>query len=364
MTTTSPSSTTATGTVEEPRPTRHVSTYTELSHKVREAGLLRRRYGYYWTRIITTVAVFAGIWVAFAFVGNSWFQLLLAAALGLVLTQFGFLGHDSAHRQIFKSHHWNDWSSRVFAGLFAGLSHGWWMGKHTRHHANPNKEGADPDIGPGAVAFTPAVAQGRRGLAARLTPGQGYFFYPLLLLEGLALHVASIQTLARRQPLKYRWWEAAFVTTRLGGYITVLLLTLPVSKAAAFFGVQMAMFGLVLGAAFATNHVGMPIVPPNEKIDFLRRQVLMSRNVRGGPMTTLAMGGLNYQIEHHLFPNMPRPNLRRVQPLVREHCAKHKINYTETSLFGAFRAVTRYLNKVGRRGADPFTCPVATQFRA
>lgn len=363
MNSTSPSSTVDTDTVTMPRRVRYVSTYTELSHKVRDAGLLRRRYAYYWTRIIATIAVFAGIWVAFAFLGNSWFQLLLAAALGIVLTQFGFLGHDSAHRQIFKSHRWNDWMSRVLAGLFAGLSHGWWISKHNRHHANPNKEGADPDIGPGAVAFTPAVAQGRRGLAARLTPRQGYFFFPLLLLEGLALHVASIQTLLRRQPLRHRWWEAAFVTSRLGGYITVLLLTLPLGKAAAFLGVQMALFGLVLGGAFAPNHVGMPIVPANEKIDFLRRQVLMSRNVRGGWMTSLAMGGLNYQIEHHLFPNMPRPNLRRAQPLVREHCAKHKISYTETSLFGAYRAIARYLNKVGRKGADPFRCPVATQFR-
>lgn len=364
MSSTSPSSTIDTDTAIAPRRVRHVSTYTELSQKVRDAGLLRRRYGYYWTRIIATIGVFAGIWVGFAFVGNSWFQLLLAAALGIVLTQFGFLGHDSAHRQIFKSHHWNDWTSRVFAGLFAGLSHGWWMGKHTRHHANPNKEGADPDIGAGVVAFTPAVAQTRRGLAARLTPKQGYFFFPLLLLEGLALHVASIQTLVSRQRIKHRWWEAAFITGRLGGYVTVLLLVLPPGKAAAFFGVQMAVFGLVLGAAFAPNHVGMPIVPPNEKIDFLRRQVLMSRNVRGGRMISLAMGGLNYQIEHHLFPNMPRPNLRRAQRLVREHCAKHKIHYTETTLFGAYRTIARYLNEVGHAGADPFRCPVAAQFRA
>ncbi|HEX6336819.1 MAG TPA: acyl-CoA desaturase [Jiangellaceae bacterium] len=342
---------------------RYVSAYTDLRRQITASGLLKRRYGYYWTKITITVALFAGVWVAFAFLGNSWFQLVLAALLAVILTQFGFLGHDGAHRQIFNSHAWNEWASRIMSGLFTGLSYGWWHNKHNRHHANPNKEGADPDIGPGAFAFTPAVAQARRGLAARLTPRQGYYFFPLLLLEGLALHVASIQTLISRRSLKHRWWEATFVATRLGGYITVLLLVLPPGKAAAFFGVQMGLFGLLLGGAFAPNHIGMPIVPRNEKVDFLRRQVLMSRNVRGGRFIGFALGGLNHQIEHHLFPNMPRPNLRRAVPIVRDYCARHKVGYTETGLFEAYGVVVRYLNKVGTARVDAFRCPLVEQYR-
>lgn len=362
MNSTSPSlaADTATGTV--PRRARYVSTYTELSQRIQAAGLLRRRYAYYWSKIIGTIAAFAGIWVVFTFLGDSWFQLLLAAGLGAVLAQLSFLGHDSAHRQIFTSHHWNDWTSRVLSGLFVGLSHGWWMNKHSRHHANPNKEGAYPDIGPSAFAFTPAIAENRRGLAAHLTRWQGYFF-PLVLFMGLALHIASIQTLIHRRQLKHRWWEITFITGRFGGYVTVLLLVLPPGKAAAFFGVQMALFGLLLGGAFAPNHVGMPIVPPDMKIDFLRRQVLMSRNISGGWATSFAMGGLNYQIEHHLFPNMPRPNLRRAQALVRDHCAKHGVRYTETSFLAAYRAIIRYLNTVEHAATDPFRCPLATQYR-
>ncbi|SDU73484.1 fatty acid desaturase family protein [Jiangella alkaliphila] len=361
MTTISPSATADPASDAAPKRVRHVSTYTELAQQVKEAGLLRRAYTYYWSRILGAVAVFAGIWVAFAFLGDSWFQLLLAAGLGVVLTQISFLGHDSAHRQIFRSHHWNDWTSRVLSGLFAGLSHGWWVSKHSRHHANPNKEGSDPDIGPSAFAFTPAIAQARRGLAAKLTRWQGYFL-PFVPFIGVALHIASIQRLVGKQPLKHRWTEIAFIAARLGGYITVLLLVLPPGKAAAFFAVQMLVFGLLLGSAFATNHVGMPIVPPDMKIDFLRRQVLMSRNISGGRFTTFAMGGLNYQIEHHLFPNMPRPNLRRARDLVRAHCVKHDVHYTETTFFGAFRAISRYLNDVGRM-PDPFGCPLATQLR-
>jgi hypothetical protein len=108
---------------------------------------------------------------------------------------------------------------------------------------------------------------------------------------------------------------------------------LPAGKAAAFVGVQLAVFGVLLGGAFAPNHIGMPIVPAGLKVDFLRRQVLMSRNICGGRITGSA--GLNYQIEHHQFPNMPRPNLKRAQPLVRAHCAEHGVDYTETSLLAS-----------------------------
>jgi fatty acid desaturase len=107
----------------------------------------------------------------------------------------------------------------------------------------------------------------------------------------------------------------------------------------------------------------MPIVPASMKVDFLRRQVLMSRNIRGGRLTDFMMGGLNYQIEHHLFPSMPRPHLKLVQPMVREHCAKHGVDYTETSLVESYGIVVRYLNQVGLGERDPFTCPLVQLYR-
>ena len=103
-----------------------------------------------------------------------------------------------------------------------------------------------------------------------------------------------------------------------------------------------------MGCSFAPNHKGMPIIPPRTRLDFLRRQVLTSRNVRGGLFTDVALGGLNYQIEHHLFPNMPRSVLRRAQPLVRAHCAELSASpYTETSLIGSYVTVLRHLNDLG-----------------
>jgi fatty acid desaturase len=107
----------------------------------------------------------------------------------------------------------------------------------------------------------------------------------------------------------------------------------------------------------------MPIVPRDAKLDFLNKQVRTSRNVGGGWWATALMGGLNYQIEHHLFPSMPRPHLSKARQLVREHCRSNDLPYTETSLITAWGIVVRYLNRVGLAARDSFQCPIAGQLR-
>jgi fatty acid desaturase len=119
------------------------------------------------------------------------------------------------------------------------------------------------------------------------------------------------------------------------------------AKAVMFILIQQGLFGVYLGASFAPNHKGMPILLPQDEHDFLRRQVLTSRNVRGGWFTDLALGGLNYQIEHHLFPSMPRPSLRRAQPVIRDFCQQHGLPYREMSLIGSYAEALRYLHAVG-----------------
>ena len=134
--------------------------------------------------------------------------------------------------------------------------------------------------------------------------------------------------------------------------------------ALTFLAVQQGLFGVLLGGAFAPNHKGMAIVPAEARIDFLRRQVLMSHNIRGGRFTDFAMGGLNYQIEHHLFPNMPRAYLRAAQPLVEAFCAEQGLTYTRTSLAASYGILLRYLNTMGLRAREPFTWPLVQQYRA
>ncbi|GAA2791524.1 acyl-CoA desaturase [Kribbella solani] len=341
----------------------YVSLYTDLLQTVRELGLLKRRQGYYYTRISVVLSALAAVAVGVVLLGDSWYQLALAFVLALVLVQVAFLSHDSAHQQIFRSKACNDWTARILAGGVLGMSVNWWRTKHNRHHAAPNQADKDPDVQLDVLAFTPEAVAKRGPVGKWFAARQGWLFFPLLTLEGVGLHASSLRHLVRRKATALERVDLAVVLTRLAAYVAALYLLLPPGKASAFLAVQLAVFGVCLGAAFAPNHKGMPIVPAGMKLDFLRRQVLMSRNVRGGVFTDFAMGGLNYQIEHHLFPSMPRPTLRRVQPIVREYCELHGVKYTEVGLFTSYGIVVTHLNEVGLGARDPFQCPLAAQLR-
>lgn len=328
---------------------RRGSDFSVLSRQIREARLLDRRRVSYLFRIMFTLLAYAGVWAAFFLVGENWFQPIIAAAMGLVFTQVAFLGHDGGHQQIWRSKKANDMLG-IFAGdLLTGLSYGWWVDKHNRHHAKPNHEGHDPDIGDGVLSFTTEQAANRGGpLSKFVTRNQAFLFFPLLTLEGLNLHVASILSLRDGATHKHRKLETGLFTVHVLGYFGAILWVLGPVHALAFVAIQQAVFGLYMGCSFAPNHKGMPVIAPGVKIDFLRRQVLTSRNIRGGWFVDFLLGGLNYQVEHHLFPNMPRPSLRKAQHLVRTFCAEHNIPYTETSLLESYGAALRSLHELGQ----------------
>ena len=322
------------------------SDYTQLSRQIKQAGLLDRRHGYYTAKIGLNLVLLAAGGVAFAALEDSWWQLVTAAYLAVVFTQIAFVGHDAGHRQIFRSRRANDLVGLVHANLLVGISFGWWVAKHNAHHTNPNHEDLDPDIDIPALAFTAGKARDKRGLARVVARYQAYLFFPLLLLEAAQLHVASAKAIVRDTG-RATVVEALLLLLHFVGYLTALFLVLSPLQAAVFVLIQQGLFGLYLGCSFAPNHKGMPTLTDAEELDFLRTQVLTSRNVRGSRLVDFLLGGLNYQIEHHLFPNMPRPNLRHAQPLVRALCSQHDLPYTEATMFGSYAEALRHLHSAG-----------------
>lgn len=332
---------------------RRGSEFAELSRWVKRAGLLQRRYGFYTARItINTLALAAGV-VTMVLVGDSWWQLLTAVFFAVVFTQFAFVGHDAGHKQISGSRRGNDFVGRSHSAI-TGISYEWWVGKHNRHHANPNHEDDDPDIEIAALAFSHDQSRNKHGISRWVTKHQAILFFPLLLAEAVMLRVGSAKAVLRRE-VKSTELEAGLLTAHIVGYLTLVFLVLSPLKAIVFIGVHQGLMGVYLGASFAPNHKGMPILSSGEKLGHLRKQVLTSRDVTGGRWVDFLLGGLNYQIEHHLFPSMPRPNLRRAQPLVREFCARHGIPYSQCGLVHSYAEVLRHLHAVGaplRRPAE------------
>jgi fatty acid desaturase len=337
--------------------------YATVLHRVQTLGLLDRRYGFYATKVIALLGILAGVWVGFAFIGDHWAQVAIAAALGLIFTQLLFLSHDAAHKQIFRSGSANDWTALVIGTGLCGISLAWWKDKHTRHHATPNQVGKDPDIDPSAVHFYPAVSPPRSRLGNALHTRQGWWFFPLLLVEAVNLHAQSVMALVTVPTMRRRRVELLLIALRLSVIPVLAFVFLSPGIAGVFVAVQLAVTGLYLGAAFAVSHIGMTVLPPTAKLDFFRRQVLTSRNVSGGRAASLAMGGLNYQIEHHLFPSMARPNLPKARAVVQQFCTERAVIYHEVPVYRAWAIVVRYLNAVGLAGRHDVSCPTADRLR-
>ncbi|MFI2456621.1 fatty acid desaturase family protein [Streptomyces sp. NPDC019539] len=333
------------------------SDFAGLAREIAEAGLMRRRPGYYTARITMVAALYAGGWTAFVLIGSSWWSLAVAAFLALVFGQVALLAHDVAHRQVFRLRKASERFGRIAGNAGIGMGYGWWQDKHTRHHANPNHETLDPDLIPDLLVWSKHQARAAKGLPRLIGRAQAYLFFPLLTLEGFNLHVMGVRALANRS-MKHRVQEGALLFAHFGFYLGALFLVLPPGMAIAFLAVHQCLFGLYLGSIFAPNHKGMPILSGKDRPDFLRRQVLTSRNVRGGRIADLALGGLNHQIEHHLFPSMPTPQLRRACPIVRRYCKDLDIPYIETGLIASYRQALTSLHEAGAPIRDARRSPI------
>jgi fatty acid desaturase len=321
----------------------------ELALRVRAAGLLDRRPAYYRAKIGLTLTAFAAGWAAFMLLGNSWATIGVAAFLGVIFTQLGFVGHDAGHQQVLSSRQANRRLGLVVGNLLTGMCYGWWVPKHNAHHAYPNQVGRDPDIGDGLVPSAPVGGHGtqRWSLAWLLARWQAPLFFPLMVLRSVGLHVSGAQYLLRRRD-RQAGAEGLLIFVHAALFFTAVLLVLSPLKALAFVAVQQVVFSFYLGCSFAPNHKAMPTIPADTTMGFARRQVVTARNIAGGPLTTLLLGGLNYQIEHHLFPSMPRPNLKHAQALVKDFCEANSLDYCEASMTESFRQIVRHLEAAGR----------------
>ena len=304
---------------------------------VRAAGLLEGRPWYYVAKIGLTLGCYGLGWALFVWIGDSWATLGSAALIGILSTQVVFLGHDAGHQQIARTQTINRLLGLTVGNLLTGVSFAWWVPTHNAHHAYPNHRGRDPDLGEGFVAFTTTTGvtgEGPHGKDHR-SKFRLCLVAAVLLLQGIGLRITSIRSALRRGPFKAG--DAWLLLVHSAIYLTTVFWVLPPTKAFLFLAIQNGVSGLYLGCSFAPNHKGLEIFEPDAGLPFVRRQILTSRNVMGGKIVTLVLGGLNYQIEHHLFPMMPRPNLAKSQRLVRSFCADRGIPYREDRVVASYR---------------------------
>jgi fatty acid desaturase len=319
--------------------------YPELRRIIKEQGLLDKQPAYYYYKILSTLGLLVLSITLLVVVDNFWLQLVNAAFLAFVFGQIGYLGHDAGHRGVFRSIRGNEITG-LGVSFLVGLSRTWWVTQHNQHHSTPNDLEQDPHTTLPFLAFSQESARSKSRFMRFVVGYQAFYFVPLLLLEGLGIRLASMQFLLRRRKAKYFLFEPLLLGLHFMLYFGLLFYFLSPWQVLGFVLVHQGLFGLYYGLVFAPNHKGMLILDKNNPLDFLRTQVLTTRNVKPGLITDFWYGGLNYQIEHHLFPSMPRNKLGEARKIIKDFCRMHNISYYETGTIRSYREILTYLHQV------------------
>lgn len=322
----------------------HINQYAELKHLVKQQGLLEKQPVYYTFKIVLTLCLLVLGLIPILVMKNFWLLIPDAIYMAFVSTQIAFIGHDAAHQQITQTSRKN-YIIGLMDSLLVGVSYSWWANKHNRHHSHPNQESLDPDIEIPLISFTEEQARSRQKLARFVTKYQAYFYIPMYTLLPFSMRLVSIQFLVRKKGAGLLI-EGSLILIGIFLYLSLLVSQLGIWKALLFLGIHQAVFGLFLGLVFVSNHTGMPILEKEEQMDFLSRQVLTARNIKGNPLLDFWYGGLNYQIEHHLFPKMPRNKLKEARLVVKSFCQKHSIAYCETNFSETYRDIHQYFQRI------------------
>lgn len=319
--------------------------FAELKRRMRKARLLDKQPVYYTIKIALTLALMVISLGLFFVIDNFWVLLAVNAPfMAFALVQVGFISHDSGHRQIFARVRGNEITA-LTTGFILGLSRTWWIDKHNMHHANPNHMDMDPDIEIPVLAFSEEQALAKRGILRFIVKRQAQFFLPVLFLQAFGMRLINIRYLLNNK-VRYPVLEPLSMVVHTAVYLGILFYFMNPWQAVVFLLVHQALFGVYLASVFAPNHKGMLLVDKDSDLDFLRQQVLTSRNVKAHPFVDFWYGGLNYQIEHHLFPSMPRNNLGKAQKIVRQFCEERGIPCHETGMLGSYREIIQYLHVV------------------
>lgn len=320
-----------------------------------------------------------------------------ALLLGLFWQQCGWLAHDFLHHQVFKRRTYGDCVGIFWGNLMQGYSMQWWKNKHNGHHAVPNlhnssavAQDGDPDIDTmPLLAWSLKQAQSFRELRADgkdsaftkfMIKWQAFFYFPILLLARLSWLNESFKTAygigassenakleMTRRGLQYPLLERVGILLH---YVWMFALSSGFGRfgmmySVAYFLIATCSCGLFLALVFGLGHNGMATYDADARPDFWKLQVTTTRNITGGHgfpqfFVDWLCGGLQYQVDHHLFPMMPRHNLAKTHKLVKSFCKEYGVEYHEADLVDGTVEVLKHLSNV----SDDFLREMIEEFPA
>ena len=319
--------------------------YALLRKQVTEAGILDRDYVYYAWMSVVSLGGFILSGYEFWVQTNPVIVVVWGLLFAFFLVQVGGIVHDAGHRAIFNSPKWNDVVGYICGGLIT-FAYTNWRIKHNAHHAHVNEEGSDPDIEI-PFSFTDDRFAGAKGFIGFVRKYQMWLYYPLGSLATLSMRFKALKFYKNQ----FTPWMIPELVVFFIGVVAWYILPFfffPLWKAILFLLVGNPVVGFYILNVFAPNHKGMPQLGRGVKLSFIEQQIITARNIYGHWLTDYVYLGLNYQIEHHLFPYCPRNKLKLVTPYVLAICKKYKLAYTQMSVIESNRFILSELRAVSK----------------
>eukprot|EP00052_Salpingoeca_macrocollata_P032966 m.6931 g.6931 ORF g.6931 m.6931 type:complete len:377 (+) comp4495_c0_seq1:53-1183(+) len=297
-----------------PAPTKYDLAFRELKAKLEADGWYHRSMA---LELALLLPVVAG--VVWGTMYATTYPLLSIVVLGVAMQQAGWLGHDMTHA---RNSTYNDTLLRYVSGWINGFNRDWWSDKHNTHHVLTNHIGIDPDIHNQPFLFLWAPP---KSVDHHLRKYQHLYFLPLYAL----LYVSW-----RSQSLQWAWARRDYkmlLFTLLPGYLWLASLPLVVSAGAVLLG------GLLVALVVTMSHESEEMLTSREP-SFVRNQFDTTRDILcSEPITEYLCGGMQYQLEHHLFPTMPRYYYPKIRPIVQDWAREVGLEYKSASVLGIAR---------------------------
>jgi len=309
--------------------------FDELRAEVREAGLLDRVPV---RGVIEMVAIVLSLAMVF-FTMEMWNPFLLGVFMTMLFTRSVFVSHDILHLQYFKSKKLSFKLSYPFSTIILSNSPSWWDYKHNvNHHTYCNIIEKDEDIRALDGAFT---NDNHRGDSEFLKKYKHLVFWGAMFFMNFAFIAQSYNFAIKRK----LWGELLMMLSHWFVIWGPIFYYLPFSDALIVFLTLQFTASLWLSFGFITNHLGCEAFEEKEgkKLSWMELQMRGSRSLKGGMIVHWFYGGLNTQIEHHLFPKAPRFNLRKVQKITKNFAKKHNLFYFETTPLEAYIQINNSL---------------------
>jgi fatty acid desaturase len=339
-----------------------------LKAKIEDAGLMKASPVYYTYKTVTTL-LFLIASIILLFVDSSYW-LLSAISMGMFFQQAGWLSHEYCHHQIFSNRKFNDSMGYFMGNLLQGFSVTWWKERHNCHHASTNILEADPDIDNLPLfIWTKQDFERFQGwdllgpnttkILKHTLPYQAYYFLPFCNLLRLIWCLQSARFVADMKDHENKVYqsrstlEKSLLIGHWSWYMAVLLFLVPwtfTAKISFFFITQfIGGFGIAIIVFFnhyACEHFGIN-AQTDENLNFVELQLRTTRNGNPSVLLDWFAGGLNYQIEHHLFPTLPRHNLTKVSYMIKEFCKEQNIPYQCEDFFYGVYLIHKQLHETG-----------------